>query len=283
MALGGLAWRRAWSVPLLLAASALAGCVSGRPPDLPHKSAGERAAAFEHVAAVAGAEGDTEAAERLYRGAIHDRPEWVAPKIGLAHMLLRRGDIEGARALFTQAARLAPGNGHAVAGLAEVTLAEHHPRAALKGFERALRLTPGDTIALNGSGVALDQLGEHAEAQLRYREILAREPDNGPAQNNLALSLALDGHATQAVQILSTLAQNPGALPRTRQNLAVALALLGRDKDAIATASVDESPAVARSDVALLEILRQGLSPGVSSSPASATSPQKKDDLPPSS
>ncbi len=261
-----LGWfaRRAGRTVLLTAplCAVLSACASGGPPPgLARQTPAQRATAFDHVAEVAGQDGDGAVAERLYRRAIADRPEWVEPRIGLGHLLLRRGDIEGARAAFEQAARLAPRDGRAVAGLAGVDLAGHHPEVAMQGFARALQLTPGDAAALNGWGIALDQLGHHAEAQARYREALARDPDDRAAKNNLGLSLALSGHAQEAVQVLSALAQAPTAVPRNRQNLALALALLGRDQEAVATASLDEAPALAKADVALLDVLRRGVQP----------------------
>ncbi len=259
----GRGWsaRRASRVALMMAplCAVLGACAGGRPPELAKQTPTERATAFDHVAEIAGQEGDGAVAERLYRRAMADRPDWVEPRIGLGHLLLRRGDIEGARAAFERAAQLAPGDGRPVAGLAAVDLAEHRPETALQGFARALRLTPGDATTLNGSGVALDQLGRHAEAQARYREVLARDPDNRAARNNLGLSLALAGRAQEAVEVLSALAQAPTAVPRNRQNLALALALLGRDTEAVATASLDEAPAMAKADIALLDVLRQGL------------------------
>ena len=261
--LGWFARRRGRTVLLMASLCAgLSACASStRAPELARQTPGERATAFDHVAEIAGQEGDGAVAERLYRRAIADRPEWVEPQIGLGHLLLRRGDIEGARAAFGRAAQLAPGNGRPIAGLAGVDLAEHHPDLALQGFGRALRLAPGDAAALNGSGIALDQLGRHEEAQARYREALGHDPDDRAAKNNLGLSLALSGHAQEAVQVLSALAQAPAAVPRNRQNLALALALLGRDQDAVATASLDEAPAFAKADVALLDVLRRGVQP----------------------
>ncbi len=127
-----------------------------------------------------------------------------------------------------------------MAGLAGVALAEHRSDAALPACPRA-PLTPGDAAALNGSGVALDQLGRHAEAQARYRDVLARDPRTGSPERP-RLSLALDGRAAEAVPLLSALAEGPAAAPRNRQNLAFALALVGRDQDAVAAASADEAP-----------------------------------------
>ena len=70
------------------------------------------------------------------------------------------------------------------------------------------------------------------------------------------------------VQVLSALAQAPAAVPRNRQNLALALALLGRDQEAIAAASLDEPPAQANADIALLDVLRRGVQPPASTSAA---------------
>ena len=256
------AWQVCRGAVLAVPLCALLGaCGSGSrgAPELAARSPTERATAYDHVAEIAGQAGDGAAAERLYRQAMAGRPGWIEPQIGLGRLFLRRGDLEGARAQFETAAHQAPDDGRPVAGLAGVALAEHHPDAALQGYTRALALTPGDSAALNGKGVALDQLGRHVEAQAQYRAMLARDPENRAARNNLGLSLALDGRAAEALPLLSALAEGPAAVARNRQNLALALALLGRDTEAVTAASVDEAPAVAKSDVALLDVLRQGV------------------------
>ena len=112
-------------------------------------------------------------------------------------------------------------------GLGRVYLARKEPQKALGEFRAVLAANPKDTRALNGSGIALDLLGHGREAQQAYRSALAVKPDDRAAQNNLGLSLALSGQYDRAVTELSPLALEPGATPRMRHNLALALGLKG--------------------------------------------------------
>ena len=61
---------------------------------------------------------------------------------------------------------------------------------------------------------------------------LRSSPDAAAANVNLALSLALSGDPRQALAILRPIALSPGASPRMRQDLAVALVLAGEDEEA---------------------------------------------------
>jgi len=61
---------------------------------------------------------------------------------------------------------------------------------------------------------------------------LAIDPDDQSTRNNLGLSLALSGDYDQAIAILGKLTLEPGATPRMRQNLSLALGLKGAKEDA---------------------------------------------------
>jgi Flp pilus assembly protein TadD len=91
---------------------------------------------------------------------------------------------------------------------------------------------PHNVAVLIDLGIARDLLGQHAEAQRAYRQALAVEPGRTAASVNLALSLALSGDPRQALAILRPIALSPGASPRVRQDLAVALVLAGEDEEA---------------------------------------------------
>ncbi|MDE2007272.1 MAG: hypothetical protein KGI51_11940, partial [Rhodospirillales bacterium] len=101
-----------------------------------------------------------------------------------------------------------------------------HPGAAAAQFRAVLAADPRNADAANDLGIARDLRGRHRAAQAAYRMALAARPDLRAAQANLALSLALSGHGKQAVAMLRPLA-GPAAAPRLRQDLAAATAMAG--------------------------------------------------------
>ena len=80
--------------------------------------------------------------------------------------------------------------------------------------------------------MALDASGQHTAAQASYRTVLASAPGNVAAQNNLALSLILAGHAQNGEAMLRRLRQtsDPADVATVDSNLATAPgAQAGRD------------------------------------------------------
>jgi Flp pilus assembly protein TadD len=127
--------------------------------------------------------------------------------------------------------------------------------------------------ALNAAGIAFDLLGRSREAQQSYRAALALQPDDRAARNNLGLSLALSGAYEQAIAELSKLTLDPGATPRMRQNLALALGLKGDEAGMarVAKADLDEA-AIAENQrffAAMRRLTRSGEGP-IEARPAAA-------------
>jgi Flp pilus assembly protein TadD len=136
-----------------------------------------------------------------------------------------------AEAAYTRALRIEPSNTRARIGLAMLLL-QSDPAKAEDGFARVAAQAPGQAEALNGLGVARDLQGDHAKAQVAYRQALAIGTDSHSAQVNLGLSLALSGDGNAAIAILSPLAAEPQAERRVKDDLAVALAAAGRTEEA---------------------------------------------------
>jgi Flp pilus assembly protein TadD len=88
-------------------------------------------------------------------------------------------------------------------------------------------------------GATLDALRRHAEAQASYRTVLAIEPHNVAARNNLALSLALTGQFAPALRLIAPLARSAAATPKIRENLALILGLSGDDARAATVSRMD--------------------------------------------
>lgn len=108
-------------------------------------------------------------------------------------------------------------------------------RAALAD---ALSLEPGDgRVALN---LALAQIATGAWADAR--KTLDDNADVIPASDH-GLAIALAGDPVGAVALLGAAARTPGADAKTRQNLALSLALAGQWREARSVAAFDLSPA----------------------------------------
>ena len=126
-------------------------------------------------------------------------------------------------------------------GLGRLSLRSDAPRAQLL-FLGALRHDPSNKVALNDLGIAYDLQGNHVLAQDSYRRALGSDPTMHAAEVNLALSMALNGHASDAVQMLKPLAGNPNAPRRLRHDLAAALAMSGDKEGAAKILSADMTP-----------------------------------------
>jgi Flp pilus assembly protein TadD len=148
----------------------------------------------------------------------------------------------------------------AVVGLGRVALARNAPELALQHFAAVLERDPDNLIAINGSGVALDLMGKHAEARTEYAKVLAFDPSHVAALNNLALSNALSGSGEKAVSILRDLTGSQVNDPTLRLNLAIAMSVIGRETDAVRLASVDIPEDQAEAMFALVSRYRQGAS-----------------------
>jgi Flp pilus assembly protein TadD len=113
-------------------------------------------------------------------------------------------------------------------GLGRLLLASD-PVAAEGMFLDALQHEPRNAVAFNDLGIARDLQGRHRDAQETYRQALGVQPDMSAAQVNLALSLAMSGQSSDAIQLLRPLASGPGASRQTRHDYAAVLTM-GGDK-----------------------------------------------------
>lgn len=221
---------RALSAVMLGLLTLLAGC-SQLSDGVPGIGAQQSEATSTLVRAGAAAEsaGNYELALNAYTGAAKRDPKASEPRLAMARTLLRTGRTEEAETTFRAVLSERPGSSAALVGLGQTHLTRGEYEAALSAFEAPS--AKGERLALIGSGVALDGLSRHGEAQALYRRVLADDPTDLAARNNLGLSLAFSGDYAGAVRALTPIASGSDATPRTRQNLSLAYALAG-DLDA---------------------------------------------------
>jgi len=151
------------------------------------------------------------------------------------------GRLPEAEASYAKALVADPKSVGAQMGLGRLHLRSDPPRAEAL-FLDVLQHEPGNKVALNDLGIAYDLQGQHASAQSSYRKALGADPTMRAASVNLALSMALNGQAPEAVRLLQPLANDPGASRRIRDDLAAALAISGDKAAATRILSADMTP-----------------------------------------
>jgi Flp pilus assembly protein TadD len=174
-------------------------------------------------------ESATAALARYVRDLAAD-PKDFTSLIGAGRAALALGDTEAAAGFFARADAVNPHSPMPQAGMGAVSVMNGDPQGSLAYFTRARQL--GATVATIGCdrGLAYDLMGDQAKAQADYRAALAGQ-DRDEARRRLALSLAISGDRTAALQTLSPLvAKRDPAAERAR---AFVLALSGDPNGAL--------------------------------------------------
>lgn len=144
--------------------------------------------------------------------------------IGAGRSALEVGDTQAAAGFFARADEVAPRRPEPQAGMGAVSVANGEAQAGLPYFTRAQQLGASVASFAADRGLAYDLLGRQNEAQADYRLAL-NGADRDLARARLALSLAVGGDRTGALEALSPLiAKRDPAGARAR---AFVLALTG--------------------------------------------------------
>ena len=232
-----------------------------------------------------------EEAEASFLDALELDPEWVAPRMGLAMVALRRDEpfkivhhLE--RAIETDPeypdAYVELGRYYGIMGepaLAKATFerwTSRHPEdadmlinagltafdaadyaQALDFFEKAVEVASGEeqkSGARTFRANALDMLGRYAEAVDAYEEVIAEEPDWWEAHANLGICHARNGHPERAEAAFRRgLEECPGS-PEIRDELAAHL-LAERKNLSEALRLSEEAVALGRDEIRHLHTL----------------------------
>ena len=126
---------------------------------------------------------------------------------------------------------------------------------ALDALTRAHTPDNPDWRILNAQGAVLDQMGRQSDARKHYTAALKIMPDEPSILSNLGLSYALMKDLKRAETTLRRAVAQPGAGPKVRQNLALAIGLQGRYAEAEKIAGADLPPDEAAANVAYLRDL----------------------------
>jgi Flp pilus assembly protein TadD len=221
----------AWAGAALL----LSGCADRTPESLSDLTAQKQL----HLAELAAESGADDFALSMYQEAALKAPRSAPAQARYARALLAAGKIEQARIVLRKALERCGPHPELALQRGRIELADGAADAALRDFISVLEDNPADVPSLINAGIALDMLNRHEDAQAKYRAALTIAPDNISAINNLAMSYLLTGQARSAANLLAPVADRPDATQRTRDNLAVALAMVGGRAQGVKPAGTD--------------------------------------------
>ena len=196
-----------------------------------------------------GAEGaltqnNSSAAEHDYQSAIAISTGHIEAHIALAKLYEKQNQPEKEAAILDRALVLQPENGLANYMRGKLYLDSYHYDEALACFERGLKSRPEDLDLNTGKGIANDMLGNHTAAQMTYVRTMQLNPKANVTtlKTDLAMSYMLAGDPKKAVAVLEPEVRKPGASSVTRQDLALAYGMLGRNTEAkkVLNGEIDE-------------------------------------------
>jgi predicted CXXCH cytochrome family protein len=129
--------------------------------------------------------GREDAAESALREALAVAPDLAEPHFALGLLLIRTGRRDDAFAELLRAAELAPDNPRIVQGLALVLEDRGEPQRAEATLERALARRTGDRELLAAAAFLAREHGDSASAQRHLRALLAAWPEDAAARELL--------------------------------------------------------------------------------------------------
>jgi Flp pilus assembly protein TadD len=182
----------------------------------------------------------------------------------LGKSLMAVGRYDEAIDALIAAKNKSPNDQEILISLGQLYLTLHNPSTAKGYFSAAIATSKqskrgpstNTATAYSGLGVSLELLGEHNKAQEAFDRGLALNGENMNLLSNKALSLALAGEASRAIEILQAITTSPQAQSQHRQNLALVYVFEGDSVRAWQTASIDMSPNMAEKAVASFYILK---------------------------
>jgi Flp pilus assembly protein TadD len=264
-------WRKvfrpfpAWSLPFSAAALALvlAGCepfpIHLDPLSVNGRDGGGKPPSYDalmRIGAAAQAGGDLANALAIYRRAAEIRPADPVAFVAIGDTLIEIGSVDEAILAYNSALDRDRSDLAAELGLARAYLESGRPQLARVPLAQASKQRPNDPLGLLLQGVAEDLAGQHAAAQADYRRGLNYAPANPGLTVDLAMSLALSGNFTAAVDELQPVAMAPSGSPRERQTLALIYGLEGNDAEAARIGRIDLDQASVESNLAYYRGLR---------------------------
>lgn len=161
-----------------------------------------------------------------------ETPGEAAVSLAYADALEQRGQFGQAKAVLEQAAIRNPDDPRVLAAFGKSLVRVGRNAQARDVLVRAHTPDQPDPHVLGAEAVAADQMGDHEVAQELYRAALQIVPRDTVLLSNYGLSLILTKALAEGEEQLRLAVAQPDASIAARQNLAMALALQGKIKEA---------------------------------------------------
>ena len=144
-------------------------------------------------------ERDLGEAEKAFRNAIGQDPNWSWAHNGLAIVLFDAGREEEANSAWVEAMRLDPKWSRPYSDRAILYRRAGRMEEAVAEIQKALVLDPDGAITHYNFGVLLDVQSQHHEARERYLRVLELDPELPAPYYNLACGYGREGNLDRAL------------------------------------------------------------------------------------
>jgi predicted TPR repeat methyltransferase len=144
-------------------------------------------------------EGRTDAAIKLIKRALIQKPDYVEALYNLGIIFQKKNNLDDAIDAYSNAIKLNPDYANAYFKLSIVFATQGKYREAIGGFYRGLTLRPNYADAYFKLARIFGILGNFDYAILNYRKFLEMEPDQAEAYNNMGNALREQGKSKEAI------------------------------------------------------------------------------------
>ena len=183
-----------------------------------------------------GQEGNLEAAEKAFRTAIHEAPEWPEAHYNLGLILIAdamgKRDWPAAAAEFREAVRLRPDYSEARHWLGTGLSETGDQEGAIRELRAALAANPGSPEIHLDLGKALNATQRSSDAEREYREAVRLRPNYAEAETALGKLLLQTGGYLEAIEHFKRALQSNPDTMAAQYGLAQALQKAGRAAEA---------------------------------------------------
>ncbi len=172
-------------------------------------------------------------AERIFRQALHQRPDSIRNQMNLAGVLVKEGRVEEAIGMYRRTMVSAPDDAEVCHnyGVALIELKQLHEAERL--LRRAIELDPSRDLSYVNLGRIEEKRDLREAARVSYERAIFLNPVNALAHQRLAILLGASGHPQQALEHWREAVAFGGRDPQAAVNLAMSAAQLGRFGEAL--------------------------------------------------